>query len=142
MWESALYTKLINDSDLIQYVSKLNSVPSIFSNSAPENIEFPYIVFVIENTSGPDSAVDVFSVTINHFDWNQSAKRSRLAIQRIIELLDRSHITHDYYQTIRIFKSGSGSAGRENEDRDPRAQHQIVRFTARAGRKGWIDKLV
>lgn len=142
MWDSALYTKLTSDSELIQYVSLYNGQPSIFSDSAPENVDFPYIVFVITNGNGPDSALDVFDVVINHFNFEQSAKRSRLAIRRIIELLDRSHITHDYYKTIRMFKTGSGSAGRENEDRDPRAKHYIARFTARAGRKGWIDNLI
>lgn len=141
MWDSALYTKLINDSELIQYVSLHNGQPSIFSDSAPENVDFPYIVFVITNSGGPDSALDVFDVVINHFDFQQSSKRSRMAILRIIELLDRAHLTHDYFTPIRMFKRWSGSAGRENEDRDPRARHYIVRFAARAGRKGWIEEI-
>ena len=141
MWESALYSKLINDPELIQYVSLYNNIPSIFSNSAPENVAFPYIVFVISNTGGPDSAVDTFDVVINHFDFKESAKRSGMAVKRIIELLDREHITHADFTPIRLYKTWAASAGRENEDRDPRAQHYIVRFSGRAGRKGWIENL-
>ena len=139
MWESALYNKLVADEILIKMVSSHCGYPSIFSNSAPENVAFPYIVFTIAETSGPDSAVDVFSVTIDHFDFVKSAYLSRLAAKRLIELLDREHLDHHYYKTIRIFKSWAAQASRVNEDRDPRAQHYIVRFTARAGRKGWIN---
>ncbi len=141
MWESALYTKLIGDGYLSRYVSTYKNSPSIFSSSAPENVDFPYIVFTISETSGPDSAVDVFNVTIDCFDFDLSAKNSRLAARRIIELLDREHLDHEYYQTIRIYKSWSAQAPRQDEDTDPRAQHYTIRFTARAGRKGWIDYL-
>jgi hypothetical protein len=65
-----------------------------------------------------------------------------MAIKRIIELLDREHLQHADFKTIRLFKSWSSPAPRQGEDRDPRAQHYIVRFTARAGRKGWIDNYV
>lgn len=142
MWDSALYDKLIGDSELAQFVSTFSGKPSVFSDSAPENVDFPYIVFTINGSTNPDSVVDTFSVEIAHFDFYQSAKRSRLAIRRAIELLDREHLTHSYYQTIRIYRTWSGSAARENEDRDPRARHYIARFTARAGRKGWIENLI
>jgi len=141
MWDSALYTKLINDNELIQYVSRTGDYPSIFSDSAPENVAFPYIIFTIAGTNGPDSAVDVFSVTIDHYDFQQSAKRSRLAIKRIVELLDREHLEHADFKAIRLYKSWTAAAPKSDEI-DPRARHYIAKFSARAGRKGWIENYV
>ena len=140
MWESTLYNKLVNDGALVGYVSTYRDNPSIFSDSAPENVDFPYIVFRIDGTTGPDSALDVFNVTIDYFDFQYSAKNSRLAIRRIVEILDREHLQDDYYKTIRMFKSWSSSVS--TNEMDPRAKHYVVKFTARAGRKGWIDNLV
>lgn len=142
MWESALYEKLINDSYLTsRFVSTYNSDPSIFSSSAPENVDFPYIVFSISETAGGDSVVDEFDVTIHCYDFDRSAHNSRLAARRIVELLDREHLSHEYYKTIRIFKELVMQAARQSEDTDPRAQHYVIKFSARAGRKGWIDHM-
>ena len=144
MWESSLYSKLINDAKLIAYVSTIGDtdVPSIFSSSAPENTPFPYIVFTIDEVSSPsDSVIKVYDVQIAVFDFNQSGKRARLAIRRLGELLDKTEMEHEYYKNIRINSEHSFQAGRDSEDEDPRAQHFIARFNARACRKGWIDNL-
>jgi len=146
MWESSLYTKLTNDLELTRFVSTYGSgeleVPSIFSSSAPENVDFPYIVFTLDGSGSPDdSVIDVFDVQIAVFDFNESAKDSRLAIRRLEELLDKTNMVHDYYTKIRISRTNSYQANRDNEDKDPRAQHFIARFSARACRKGWIDNL-
>jgi 3'-phosphoadenosine 5'-phosphosulfate sulfotransferase len=144
MWESSLLSILVADDELKSYVSTYGgtNAPSIFSNSAPENVEFPYIVFTISGMSSPGSELDVWSVQIDHFDFATSGKTGRLAGYRIEELLDRQHLQHAKFKTIRLYKDWSAPAGRVEEDKDPKSQHFIVRLTARAGRKGWIDNLV
>ena len=137
MFESSILNVLKNDNEFLSYVSTYKEEPSIFSNSAPENVDFPYVVFSINNTSDEDSVVDAFNVLFNYFDFSYSGKKARLATKRIVELLDRQHLNDDYYDTIRFFHNSINFVERGKEE-DPRAQHYNLRFTARAGRSGWM----
>lgn len=134
MFESALFQVLVNDADLVSKVSLFKGAPSIFEGTAPENVDFPYVTFSIHGGGGPDSAVDTFTITVTYFGWANSGKAARLAVRRIIELLDRQHLSHEYFDTIRVFRGGFD----EVENEDPRAQQYYARFTARAGRSGWM----
>lgn len=142
MFASSLYNVLVNDTILTNYVSTFDktqtgSVPSIFKNSAPENIEFPYIVFRIYGTGGEDSSVDTFNVMIDIFDYGESGKDAILIERRIVELLDRMHLDHSYYDTIRFFRRGADFV---EANKNPRAIQYNIRFRARAGRSGWMQQ--
>lgn len=137
MFESTLFQILSTDPTLTGYLSSYDGTPSVFSNMAPENVEFRYLVFRIDGTTGPDSAVDTFDIIINIFDYSYSSKNIRLAGRRCIELLDRKHFSHEYFDTIRVFRDTINYIDSES----PQAQHYEYRFTARAGRSGWMGKL-
>ena len=136
MFEKSLIDVLKADSELIALISTFKDSPSIFSHSAPENTEFPYIVFDIYMDDNIDSVVDKFEIFFNFFDHSNSAARARKVSRRLIELLDRQTLEDDYYNYIRFFRT-SIDIVKEN-DEDPRKVHYITRFMARAGREGWI----
>ena len=137
MFESSLLAVLAADSTLTDYLSTYGSRPAIFSNSAPAQVDFDYMVFTISDTGNGDSVVNEFRVSIDFFGYGKSGANIRSAIRRTIELLDRTHLTHDYYDSIRLFKGGIEFI----ETEDPKAQHYNLEFTARAGRSGWMDEI-
>lgn len=138
MFDSSLLAILQGDSTLTNllstYTTTTGEKAAIFSNSASEVAEFPYLVFDISSTSSEDSVVETFNVMINIFDYNTSGIDGKLAARRVIELLDLQQLTHAYYDTIRFRIAGQDSF--ESTD-DPKAKHQNIRFTVRAGRSGW-----
>lgn len=143
MFDAILITTLRNDAELASYVSTHtlkngSTIPAMFGNSAPEGVNFPYITTRISDVGNDDdSVVDAFAVTINIFGYGKSGINERNASKRIIALLDREHLSDDYYDNIRFLKSGNDYV----ETKDPKAQHYNVRFSARAGRSGWMSTL-
>jgi hypothetical protein len=135
MFESTLITFLQNDNILAGYVSQYNSKAAIFSDEAPEDAELPYIVLRITSSAGPDPSVQKFSIFIEYFDDNKSRVNSRAAASRTILLLDRKHLDHDRYATIRIYFFD----GSPIEECDPRKIHYSLQFEARAGRKAFAE---
>lgn len=137
MFESALLNVLKNDSELVSYVSTYKGKVSMFSNRGPENVDFPYITCSIHEAGGSDATVTTFNIFINYFDYSNSGKQARQASKRIQELLDRQHISDEYYDTIRCFMEGTDFV---EGNEDPRAQQYNTKFSARAGRSGWMKK--
>jgi hypothetical protein len=137
MFESALLEKLLSDSDLLDYTALFDGEPAIFSEFAPEKAPMPYIVFKISRNAAASPAVQEFSILIDYFDYNNSAKNSREAVERIEFILDRAELEHDRYSKIRIFFSSGASL----EEADPRTIHYKMQFIARAGRKKWMKQL-
>lgn len=135
MFDSSLYSILVKDTELVNLLSEYRGQPSIFSNHAGENVDFPYIVFRIYGTGGQDHAVDSFQVNIGIFEYGESAKNARLIARKVEEILDLEHLDHEYYDTIRLFRRGTDFV---EGNEDPRAQQYNISFTARAGRSGWM----
>ena len=138
MFETSLTTLLKSDSTLIADLSTYEDSPSIFPNKAPRKVEFNYVVFSIHGTGTEDSVIESFNIMVNFFGYDLSGVVARRATRRIIELLDRTHLDHSYYDNIRIFAAGGIDYVETN---DLRAQHYNIRFTARAGRSGWMSNL-
>lgn len=139
MFESSVLETLAADTELISYVSTYQGAPSIFCESVPEGVDFNYIVFTIEEDDNTGYHVmDSFDLKIDVFGYDKSGLTVRRAIRRIIEILDRQHLTHEYFDRIRIFKD-SPMIYINNED--PKAKQYQLRFKARAGRSGWINNL-
>ena len=136
MFEDALLAKLNTDATLIALLSTYNTKPSIFSGSAPENVAFNYVVFYI-TCDGDDYAVDSFNVAINVFGYSESSKTVRDAVNRIIILLDGARLTNTPLDNVRLRRLGYTYV----ENQDTRAQQYNIRFSARAGRKGWMATL-
>jgi hypothetical protein len=142
MFESSLLKKLCDDATLCGYVSTFTTtshttVPSIFNKAAPEAAIFPYITFYITQSSNECPAVKEFTALIDYFDNNKSSAKSNKAAERIEFLLDRAELEHDRYSCIRMFFF----SGSEVPEEDPRIVHYNLQFTARAGRKKWINQL-
>lgn len=134
MFGLSLKNVLKVDALLIADLSTFESAPAIFENRAPAKVEFNYLVFTINNTGGNYAAVDNFDVTIDFFGYELSGVTARRAVKRIVDLLDRSHLSHDDYSLIRLFKEDVYFV----ETPDIKSQHYNVRFSARAVRSGWM----
>jgi hypothetical protein len=141
MFDSSLLTYLRSDSELASYLSTSVisglTVPSVFSNKAPEGTQFNYVVFSIHSSGGDYAAMETFTILIDIFGYSLSGVEVRDAVKRITKLLDRQHLSHEDYATIRIFLEGKDFI----ETGDIKSQHYNVRFTARAGRSGWMSDL-
>jgi hypothetical protein len=138
MFASSVLTVLEADMELVSYLSTHRTRPAIFVDSAPEGADFNYLVFTIADTGNEeDSCLDAFVITFDFFGYEKSGTTARRAMKRIIQLLDRTHLTHADYDNIRLFKGGVDFV----ESGDPKAQHYVIRFSARAGRSEWMNNL-
>lgn len=137
MFESAIYNALRADTELLKYVSRFRSIPAIFADQAPEGAKMPYIVFRIRRSNDEAVPVQKFSIYIDYYDHGKSAVNSRKAAERIEFVLDRAELDHERYSNIRVFFFD----GAPMDDTDPRIIRYNMQFSARAGRKKWIDQL-
>ena len=138
MFESALENIIKNDATIATYITVYpagSSIPAVFSELAPEKAILPYIVFRISQSSDENAAVTPFTIFIDYFDYNKSAVNSRIAVNQLINILDGVALEHDRFNKIRIFFY----AGSPVQEEDPRNIHYNLQFTARGGRKSYID---
>jgi len=137
MFESSIVKLLRADNMLVSKLSTYNSMPTIFSNQAPEGTQFPCIVFYIHRTQSDDACLDGFVLMVDYYSYGVSDVNANIAVERIEFLLDRAHLEHDRYDTIRVFFF----SGTTVPDPDPRMYHYNLQFNARAGRKKWMQQL-
>lgn len=137
MFETTLLPVLKNDATLAALVSSYKSAAAVFSDCAPEAAELPFAETIIQENSVGDSVVASFLVQIDYYTQATSGKNARAFCQRVIELLDGAQIDSDArYHKIRLFIS---SGPLKIEEGDPRDIHYQVTFSARAGRKKYIE---
>ena len=137
MFESSLLPILKNDSVIAEYVSIYNSASAVFSDVAPEDAELPFAETMISESAVGDSIVASFIVSVDFYTHDESGKNARKFCERVIELLDRHQIDGDArYHKIRLFIS---SGPTRIDEGDPRDVHYQVQFSARAGRKKYIE---
>ena len=137
MFESAIITRLQSDAEFAGYLSTFGGKPSVFSDFAPEKAARPFAVVTIRKQN--DSAViDRFTVMVDYYDMNTSRARMRNAAMRIECLLDRTHMEHERFKTIRLFYENSG----EVFNADRRDIHYNLMFSAHAGRAKFVDNLI
>lgn len=138
MFETSLINLLRGDSTLTDDLSTYDGSPSVFPNKAPKKVDFNYIVFSVHGAGTEDSVIENFNIFVNFFAYDLSGVVARNATRRVVELLDRTHLDHNYYDNIRIFSTGGIDYMETN---DLRSQHYNARFIARAGRSGWMRNL-
>jgi len=137
MFEASLLIILKKSSVIAEYVSIYNSAAAIFSDVAPEDAELPFAETMISESAVGDSVVASFLVSIDYYQHAESGKNARKFCQRVIELLDGHQIDNDSrYHKIRLFIS---SGPTRIDEGDPRDIHYQVQFSARAGRKKYIE---
>ena len=137
MFEATLLPILKNDSVIAKYVSVYNSASAVFSDVAPEDAELPFAETSIQENAVGDSVVSSFIVSVDIYNHDESGKNSRKFCERVIELLDGHQIKGDTrYHCIRLFISNGPT---RIDEGDPRDVHYQVQFSARAGRKKYIE---
>ena len=125
------------DAELESLLATFAGEPAIFSGSAPQKAERPYIVFDIDKIASDNLAVAVFAVTLGIYIREESGKEMREIAERIEFVCDREEIKTDArFDTIRLFYED----GREVENSDVKIRHYVARVGARAGRKKWIEE--
>jgi hypothetical protein len=135
MFEKTIYNILIAESFITDNVSDYNGLPSIFSDQAPEDVSFPYIVFDISETTPPDSIINRYNVYINYYNYGSSSSSARVVVDRINELLDQQRLSNDRLSDIRIRRDVYSRL----DEGDPRAIHYNIQMEARATRKKWMQ---
>ena len=137
MFETSLLPILQDDPTIIGLVSTYNSGAAVFSDCAPEDAELPFAETIIQENSAGDSVVSQFIVSVDYYNNTESSANARNFCERVIELLDRCVIENDArYHKIRLFIS---SGPLRIDEGDPRDVHYSVQFSARAGRKKYIE---
>ncbi len=138
MFEASLIPILRTDSLLAACVTSYGGASAIFSDGAPENAELPYAVVIIDETETGDSIVASFTITIDFYEQTESSANARAFVKRCIDLLDRRWIDSDTeYHRIRIFSQDF----RRIDEGDPRDVHYRLQFSARAGRRRFIESI-
>ncbi|MCO4819785.1 MAG: hypothetical protein KC517_09185 [Bacteroidetes bacterium] len=136
MFESALYEKLISDGILAERLAVYNGKPAVFSGLAPEDAERPWITFSITRYNTESIPVDRFNVYIDYFDNTVSSKEANEAIMQIDIMFDNQVLNNERYDHIRFYRVSSGSVPED----DRRKLHYNFQFSARAGRKAWMEQ--
>jgi hypothetical protein len=138
MIESAIIGALAGDHFLVSRLSTYLSSPAVFSEMAPETATLPFVVVNI-TTNTEDSCIHTFNVMVDVYNNSTSLSIVRVIIERIEYLLDNATLDNERYDTIRLRYFSSGSVP---DDSDLREIHYNIQFTARAGRKQWMDTIL
>jgi hypothetical protein len=137
MIESSIIDALKGDATLTSYLSKYACAPAIFTEVAPDDSKMPYLVITESLNSTDFAGVHSFTIMLDYYDYNVSRKNSKIAVERVQFLLDQMILQHERYDSIRL----SFFAGSPVPEEDPRSIHYNIQFSARAGRKKWMQQL-
>lgn len=140
MFDASLIQIISSDSVIRGLIAPYQSGYAVFSEDAPEGAEKPFCEIAITEFPVGDSVVAQFSVLVDYFEKSESKQHAKEFCARIIQLLDKAQITNDArYHCIRMSLS---NGPRRIPEEDPRDIHYSVEFSARGGRKQYIDYLV
>jgi hypothetical protein len=136
MFESSLLNALKSDGELAKLVSVYENSPSIFCLTAPEKVPNPYITFTVSKY-GVDASIDRFNIFVDIWDYSMSSAVVTAISQRVEFLLDQKVLQHERFDTIRIFRESAGLV----PETDVKEIHLNMQFSARAGRKAWMQQI-
>ncbi len=137
MFESDLYSLLVNDSELANLLSAFNQYPAVFSDVAPQEATEIYIVFDIQEDPSIGQIIDAFTINFDIYNDTNSNEITRQIIERLTFLLDPISIETLRYKTVRFYRGSGGYI----KDNDTEIKHYNKQFFARGTRKKWIDQL-
>ena len=138
MFEKSLINLLSSDSSLTSKITTTFNLPSIFSDSAPQEATAPYIVFDIRKMSLENIAEAYFDVNIDIYVNNESSKVLREIAERVEFICDRAHIDNDErFNVIRLFYENGSLV----QDSDIKIKHYNMIISARGGRKKWCEQI-
>jgi len=114
----------------------ISDVPSVFRDLAPEKAKLPYIVVAIDSRKDPASIIKVADVKIDYYDHKKSRALADQSAKAVEDLLDLALMNSADYNHIRFKLSDDGYIPQT----DPRIIHYNTTFSARASRKGWMQR--
>lgn len=135
MFETSIINKLAAETDLVSYLNTYNSSPSIFSNEAPEDADFPYIVIRIDG-GDPYGPVQDYNMYVDIMDYYDSRAGAREAAFWVKVALDEIVLTHDRFIDLRIYPFAGPT--HIEEESDPRSIQINSQFTIRVTRSKWM----
>lgn len=118
------------------FVKQSGTIPAIFSDSAPEGAKFPYITVKIGKTKQPANVIDLATINIDYWDYDQSRVKADESAIAVEDLLDMKCMNSENFNDIRF---SIGTADYVNQT-DSRAIHFNSPFTARSSRSGWMKR--
>jgi len=138
MFESAIQTALLSDTQLASLLSTYGSGAAVFSENAPEDAEMPYVTYRIERDSTDAISIQAFSLFVDYWEYDNNRVNARKASERIEFALDNKTFDTDRYRKIRVWLFNAAPV----PETDPRAIHYNHLFTCRATRKAWADQII
>lgn len=136
MFEAELIEQIssLPESD---YLSTYQGRPSIFSGQAPEEIDFPYIVFDIVEKEPEDNIITIFEIQMHLFDYSTSESNIRKIAFSICNAIDNITIQCERFTDIRIRRSTRYKI----DVPDPRGIQYYLSFDARGSRAYWAKTI-
>ena len=134
------YKEIINvlstDSNIANTVTTYLQQPAIFSNEAPEDAKFPYIVIRIDSTPLTDKVVSTSTLYIDYYDYNKTRLNSDAFAISVEDRLESNKITSENFTDIRFSLLNTGYI----PESDPRTIHYNSTFSCRGARSGWMRR--
>ena len=118
------------------FVEQSGTVPAVFSDSAPEAAVFPYITVTIGKTKQPESVIDLATINIDYWDYDQSRAQADESAIAVEDLLDLKCMNSENFNDIRF---SIGNADYVSQS-DSRVIHFNTQFSARCSRSGWMKR--
>lgn len=137
MFEAELYKVLSSEKQIISLIQNYRGKPAIFAGGVPGDADLPYIAFDIAPSIAASPETMKFNIMIDYWERGQSRANAAQIAQLIENLLDMKALESERYSCVRFFIFRSSFI----PDPDPRVIHYNLQFTARAGRKTFINSL-
>ena len=140
MLASAIFQRLLNDTELAGMLAIIDGMPAVFQTWAEPDTPFPYVVFRLSDIASDHWGRRVFTLYIDVWDYNEGGHpgTAKAISKRIVELFDRQGLTHPDFEVIRC---NLGTRGMVPEDTSG-IVHLAHQFTVIAWRKKFIEKLI
>ena len=141
MIEGVVVEQLRNDGTISSIVSTYDmngtDTPAVFSNMAPENAVYPYVVVTARKYTIPDAVMDGFDVYIHYYERGESAANARTVSERAEFIFDPNTFEDDRYATIRFWRRDASQVA----EPAPLEIHYLTLLQARGSRKKWMQQL-
>jgi hypothetical protein len=134
----ASITKLLRaDPSVTQYLNTFNGSPAIFSDTAPQQAQRPYLVFDVQKAASDNLAVDQFIIDVDIYGGRNDTANIRALTMFVEFALDREILNCDNYKTVRFYQESEGFV----DNRDIKIVHYNMQFSARGSRYAWMQQI-
>lgn len=145
MLAEAVYTKMVNDMELVSMISTYEGFPAIFENDAQPGAKFLYITFRMEDSPGTGLFLKrKFTLYIDVWDYQEGGDttEAKRVSSRIEELFDRKRLEHPDYGIIQCYMQTRGLIREGDGDRDSTKETAIIHITHQFEVTAWRKKFI